>query len=136
MFSVFIISFDLFLFYISMFLISLFRIVCCDFCSIIYLYFITTSLSLPLYHHLFIATSLSPPLYHYLFSLPLQVGYRILDVQEDSPASRGKLEPLIDLIVSVKGKPLRVLDSTLFDFIKVGKIQSIFYFFLQVLSSK
>ena len=58
----------------------------------------------------------------FILSLPFQVGYRIMDVQDDSPASRGKLEPLIDLVISVKGKPLRVLDNTFLDFIKVTSI--------------
>ena len=76
------------------------------------------------------SSSLSPSLFQYFpfpspysalstLSLHLQVGYRIMDVQADSPASRGKLEPLIDLVVSASGKPLRTLDSTFIDLIKV-----------------
>lgn len=48
-----------------------------------------------------------------------QVGYRILAVQPDGPASRGKLEATVDIIVAVRGHRLRVLDSTLIEAIKV-----------------
>jgi hypothetical protein len=49
-----------------------------------------------------------------------QVGYRVLAVQLDGPAFRGKLEATVDIIVAVRGHRLRVLDSTLIEAIKVS----------------
>jgi GRASP55/65 PDZ-like domain len=50
----------------------------------------------------------------------IQVGYRVLAVQHDGPAFRGKLEATVDIIVAVRGHRLRVLDSTLIEAIKVS----------------
>lgn len=51
------------------------------------------------------------------------MGYRILAVQHDGPAFRGKLVATVDIIVAVRGHRLRVLDSTLIEAIKVNKIR-------------
>lgn len=50
-----------------------------------------------------------------------KVGYRVLGVQANSPAAKGGLVSFFDFIVQANGIPLRVLDSTFIDLIKVRK---------------
>lgn len=49
----------------------------------------------------------------------LQVGYRVLGVQPNSPAAVGGLVSFFDFIVAAKGIPLATLDSTFVELIKV-----------------
>jgi hypothetical protein len=48
-----------------------------------------------------------------------KVGYRVLGVQANSPAARGGLVSFFYLIVAANGVPLRTLDSTFVQIIKV-----------------
>jgi hypothetical protein len=48
-----------------------------------------------------------------------KVGYRVLGVQANSPAARGGLVSFFDFIVAANGVPLRTLDSTFVQIIKV-----------------
>lgn len=48
-----------------------------------------------------------------------KVGYRVLGVQANSPAAKGGLVSFFDFIVQANGIPLRALDSTFIDLIKV-----------------
>jgi hypothetical protein len=48
-----------------------------------------------------------------------KVGYRVLGVQANSPAAKGGLVSFFDFIVQANGIPLRSLDSTFIDLIKV-----------------
>jgi hypothetical protein len=48
-----------------------------------------------------------------------KVGYRVLGVQAHSPAARCGLVSFFDFIVEANGIPLRALDSTFIDLIKV-----------------
>eukprot|EP00639_Heterosigma_akashiwo_P037919 CAMPEP_0194709644 /NCGR_PEP_ID=MMETSP0296-20130528/2410_1 /TAXON_ID=39354 /ORGANISM="Heterosigma akashiwo, Strain CCMP2393" /LENGTH=221 /DNA_ID=CAMNT_0039607039 /DNA_START=104 /DNA_END=766 /DNA_ORIENTATION=+ len=49
------------------------------------------------------------------------VGYRVLGVQENSPASKVGLVSFFDFIVAANGVPLRQLDSTLVEMIKASE---------------
>jgi hypothetical protein len=49
-----------------------------------------------------------------------QVGYRVLGVQPNSPAAMGGLVSFFDFIVEAKGIPLKTLDSTFIELIKVN----------------
>lgn len=49
-----------------------------------------------------------------------RVGYRVLGVQANSPAAKGGLVSFFDFIVQANGIPLRSLDSTFIDLIKVS----------------
>jgi C-terminal processing protease CtpA/Prc len=48
-----------------------------------------------------------------------KVGYRVLGVQPESPAAKGGLVSFFDFIVSANGVPLRSLDTTFIEIIKV-----------------
>ena len=48
-----------------------------------------------------------------------KVGYRVLGVQPNSPASSCGFVSYFDFIVAVNGVPIRALDSTFVDLIKV-----------------
>ena len=48
-----------------------------------------------------------------------KVGYRVLGVQPNSPAAKGGLVSFFDFIVAANGIPLKTLDSTFVDLIKV-----------------
>ncbi len=48
-----------------------------------------------------------------------KVGYRVLGVQANSPAALGGLVSFFDFIVEANGIPLRTLDNTFIDLIKV-----------------
>ena len=48
-----------------------------------------------------------------------KVGYRVLGVQPNSPAEKGGLVSFFDFIISANGIPLKTLDSTFIDLIKV-----------------
>lgn len=50
-----------------------------------------------------------------------KVGYRVLGVQENSPASRCELVAFFDFIVAANGIPLKALDSTFIDVIKASE---------------
>ncbi len=49
-----------------------------------------------------------------------KVGYRILGVQPNSPGSSGGFVSFFDFIVAANGVPLRNMDSTFVDLIKVN----------------
>mmetsp|Transcript_16823 Transcript_16823/g.28537 ORF Transcript_16823/g.28537 Transcript_16823/m.28537 type:complete len:302 (-) Transcript_16823:1123-2028(-) len=51
------------------------------------------------------------------------VGYRVLGVQENSPAAQGGLVSFFDFIVAANGIPLKTLDSTFIDLIKASEDQ-------------
>lgn len=48
-----------------------------------------------------------------------QVGYRVLGVQANSPGSVGGFVTFFDFIVAANGIPLRNMDTTFVDIIKV-----------------
>ena len=48
-----------------------------------------------------------------------QVGYRVLGVQANSPGSVGGFVTFFDFIVAANGVPLRNMDTTFVDIIKV-----------------
>ena len=48
-----------------------------------------------------------------------QVGYRVLGVQTNSPGSVGGFVTFFDFIVAANGVPLRNMDTTFVDIIKV-----------------
>lgn len=48
------------------------------------------------------------------------LGYRVLGVQPNSPAAKGGLVSFFDFIVAANGIPLKSLDTTFIDLIKVG----------------
>ena len=54
------------------------------------------------------------------------MGYRVLGVQPLSPAAKGGLVSFFDFIISANGVPLRSLDTTFIELIKVDG----FYFFI------
>lgn len=47
------------------------------------------------------------------------LGYRVLGVQPQSPAAKGGLVSFFDFIVAANGVPLKVLDTTFIELIKV-----------------
>eukprot|EP01038_Epipyxis_sp_PR26KG_P005141 gene5141-7160_t len=53
--------------------------------------------------------------------LEQKVGYRVLGVQPNSPASRGGLVSFFDFIVQANGIPLRSLDTTFIELIKASE---------------
>jgi len=55
------------------------------------------------------------------------VGYRVLGVQDDSPASNIGLVSFFDFIIAANSIPLRSLDFTFMEIIKVIIIIIIFY---------
>lgn len=57
-----------------------------------------------------------------------KVGYRVLGVQPNSPAAQGGLVSFFDFIVAANGVPLRSLDTTFVELIKVRCIFSLLYF--------
>lgn len=48
------------------------------------------------------------------------VGYRVLGVQSNSPCSNLGLVAFFDFIIAANGVPLRTLDTTFIELIKVG----------------
>ncbi len=48
----------------------------------------------------------------------ITLGYRVLGVQPNSPASKANLVSVFDFIVAARGVPLKVLDNTIIDMIK------------------
>ena len=51
-----------------------------------------------------------------------KVGYRVLGVQPNSPAAQGGLVSFFDFIIAANGVPLRSLDSTFVELIKVNRL--------------
>ena len=49
------------------------------------------------------------------------VGYRVLGVQPNSPASKIGLVSFFDFIIAANGVPLKTLDSTFIDLIKASE---------------
>lgn len=50
-----------------------------------------------------------------------EVGYRVLGVQEDSPAAKGGLVSFFDFIIAANGIPLRSLDTTFIELIQASE---------------
>lgn len=55
------------------------------------------------------------------------MGYRVLGVQPLSPAAKGGLVSFFDFIISANGVPLRSLDTTFIELIKVDGLLLFFY---------
>jgi hypothetical protein len=52
-----------------------------------------------------------------------QVGYRVLGVQPNSPASTVGLVSFFDFVVAANNVPLSVLDSTFVDMIRASEVR-------------
>ena len=50
----------------------------------------------------------------------IQVGYRVLGVQPNSPAEKGGLVSFFDFIIAADGKQLTSMDSTFVNLIQVN----------------
>ncbi len=48
----------------------------------------------------------------------ITLGYRVLGVQPNSPASEANLVSVFDFIVAARTVPLKVMDNTFFDIVK------------------
>ncbi len=48
----------------------------------------------------------------------IALGYRVLGVQPNSPASEANLVSVFDFIVAARGVPLKAMDNTFFDMVK------------------
>jgi len=57
------------------------------------------------------------------------VGYRVLGVQPLSPAAKGGLVSFFDFIISANGVPLRSLDTTFIELIKVDGLLLFFFMY-------